>query len=126
LQVDIKNFFESIPIEKIVEVFKKLECTNEIAEMLTKICSVNNVLKEGLNTSPMLANLYFYDIDIKLENIASKFHCTYTRYADDMTFSSNGNIKETMLLEEIKEILSLESLELSDKKTFAFRASLFK
>jgi len=117
LQIDIKNFFESIPIEKIVEVFKKLECTNKISEILTKICSVNNVLKEGLNTSPMLANLYFYDIDIKLEKLASKFQCTYTRYADDMTFSSNKNIKETTLLDEIKNILYLESLELSDKKT---------
>lgn len=117
LQVDIKNFFESIPIEKIVKVFKKLECTDEVSTILTRACSVNNLLKEGLNTSPMLANLYFYDIDIKLENLATKFQCVYTRYADDITFSSNEELKDTALLSEIKNIISLEPLELNDKKT---------
>ena len=117
LQVDIKNFFESIPIEEIVKVFKKLECIDEVAEILTKACSVNNLLKEGLNTSPMLANLFFYDIDIKLESLAAKFHSVYTRYADDITFSSNEELRKTALLSEIKDIISLYSLELNDKKT---------
>ncbi len=117
LQVDIKNFFESIPIEKVIDVFKKIGCTDDVSILLTKICSVNDILKEGLSTSPMLANLYFYDIDITLNEIAEKHNCTYTRYADDMTFSSNQNIKETTLLSEITEVLNIQSLMLADEKT---------
>ena len=117
LQIDIKNFFESIPIQKIIDVFKKIGCTDEVAILLTKICSINGVLKEGLNTSPMLANLYFYDIDIQLHDIAQKHNCTYTRYADDMTFSSANNMRKTTLLEEITEILHTQSLTLADEKT---------
>jgi retron-type reverse transcriptase len=117
LQIDIKNFFESIPIQKIIEVFKKIGCTEEIAIFLTKICSVNGILKEGLNTSPMLANLYFYDIDIQLYDIAQRHNCTYTRYADDMTFSSNNNIREMTILKEVIETLHTQSLSLADEKT---------
>ncbi len=117
LQIDIKNFFESIPKRKIIEVFKKIGCADDVARLLTKICTVNNILKEGLNTSPLLANLYFYDIDIKLNTLACQFKCEYSRYADDMTFSSNKNIKKTNLLQNITTILSDESLELSNHKT---------
>ncbi len=117
LQIDIKNFFELIPIQKITDVFKKIGCNDEVSLLLTKICSINGVLKEGLNTSPMLANLYFYDIDILLNDLARQYNCIYTRYADDMTFSSNNDLRKTLLLEEVTKILNMQSLSLANEKT---------
>jgi len=84
---------------------------------MAKICSINDVLEEGLHPSPMLANLYFYEIDQKLFQLAKEYKCDYTRYADDMTFSSSKDLKDTNLLEEITSILANEQLCLSSKKT---------
>jgi hypothetical protein len=117
LQVDIKSFFESIPIDGVVEAFKKLGCCEDIADKMANLCTVNNVLKEGLNTSPMLANLYFYDLDKKLSQLSEDFGCNYSRYADDITFSFDGDIRSLGLLEAVTEILNKEGLFLSKRKT---------
>ena len=118
LQVDIKSFFKSIPTSSIVTVFEKLGFTSEMAKLMTQLCSINDAIEEGLNTSPMLANLYFYEIDKKLYTLAIKYKCEYTRYADDMTFSSNETVlKDTDLLEKIVEILNVENLLLTNEKT---------
>lgn len=117
LQVDIESFFKSIPIEHIIRVFKKMGCQEDIAIIMTKICSINDVLEEGLHTSPMLANLYFYEIDQRMFQLAQEYGCDYTRYADDMTFSSSEDLKDTNILDEITSILANEQLRLSDKKT---------
>lgn len=118
LQVDIKSFFKSIPMSGIVTVFEKLGFSQEVAKLMTKLCSINNLLEEGLNTSPMLANLYFYEIDKKLYSLATKYQCTYTRYADDMTFASSELVlKETDILKEIINILDTENLPLANEKT---------
>ncbi|MFY9141328.1 reverse transcriptase family protein [Sulfuricurvum sp.] len=117
LQVDIQSFFKTIPIDRIVGVFQKLGCTDDIAILMTKICSINDLIEEGLHTSPMLANLYFFEIDEKLLLLANKYGCDYTRYADDMTFSSDRDLKETDLLQKITEIIESEGLHLSSRKT---------
>ena len=65
----------------------------------------------------MLANLYFYETDIQLHDIAQKHNCIYTRYADDMTFSSTDNMRKINILEEVTEILHTQELILADKKT---------
>lgn len=118
LQVDIKSFFKSISIDKIEKVFLKLECNDDIAKIMSKLCTINGVLEEGLNTSPMLANLYFYELDKILFKLSKKYKCEYSRYADDITFSSDETIlKETDLLNDIGLILKSENLLLANNKT---------
>lgn len=120
LQVDIKSFFKSIPTNGIVKVFEKLGFTHQMAILMARLCSINDVIEEGLNTSPMLANLYFYEMDEKLYALAIKYQCAYTRYADDMTFSSNDVVmKETDLLKNIIEVLGAEGLFLNGKTRYS-------
>lgn len=115
LKVDVKNFFNSININMVEQIFVKLGCAQEGAKLFSKLCTYNNVLKEGLNTSPMLANLYCFELDHELEKIASTFNITVTRYSDDITFSSNINSFPT--IEEIEKVLLKYQLKLNHNKT---------
>lgn len=87
LNLDIKDFFESIKIEKIVDVFIELGCNETVASIFAKLCTLNGCLVQGANTSPILANLVCKDLDQELTAIALETNCSYSRYADDITFS---------------------------------------
>jgi RNA-directed DNA polymerase len=87
LNLDIKNFFESIKTEKVICVFESLGCNHEVASILAKLCTLNDCLVQGANTSPILANLVCIELDKELVEIGLKYECSYSRYADDITFS---------------------------------------
>src|SRR5690606_3022555 len=48
-------------------------------------------LPQGACTSPALSNLTARRLDARLQGIAAKLGWRYTRYADDLTFSANGD-----------------------------------
>ena len=112
---DIKTFFNSINITSVYNIFIKLGCTQETAELFSQLCTYNNELKEGLNTSPILANLYCYDLDQELIKLSENYGFTYTRYSDDITFSSDTNNFPDII--ELENILKKYSLELNSNKT---------
>ncbi|MCG3678926.1 reverse transcriptase family protein [Aliarcobacter butzleri] len=117
LQVDIKSFFSSISQDEVKRVFIKLGCNDYVAELFSILCTINNSLAEGLNTSPTIANIYFFELDEILNEISRRYSCTYTRYADDLTFSSNNYFDYTELLKEIEDALEKKNLTLNNKKT---------
>ena len=57
--------------------------------MLAQIACYNNSLPQGSPCSPAFSNLIGHILDIQLLRIAKEEGCTYTRYADDLTFSTN-------------------------------------
>lgn len=77
------------------------------------------VLAQGSPTSPVLANAVCDDMDIMLSGLASRFGLTYTRYADDITFSSNHNVyySGSEFRKELLRIVSLFGFEINKKKT---------
>lgn len=115
-QIDIESFFPSIHKSKIENVFEKLGCNHYIANLLAEICTIDDYLAEGLNTSPMLANIFFYSLDEKFLKLSNEYDCNYSRYADDMTFSSDRLFNTKELLEKIRGILNLEDLRIKDSK----------
>lgn len=116
LKVDIKNYFESITCEIIEEHLIKLKFTPEISSAIAKIGTYNNSLIQGFHTSPTIANIIFYDIDILLSKIDSEI--TYSRYSDDLYFSSD---KDFEIVDKIKNILSRFGFTLNRDKTIVMK-----
>jgi len=56
---------------------------------LISLCTYNGFAAQGFPTSPYLANIVIKGFDNKIAKLAVENNCNYTRYADDMTFSSN-------------------------------------
>lgn len=113
LSVDIKDFFESIKIDRVFDAFVYLGCQPNIATSLSRICTLNGILVQGLSTSPVLANIVCRKMDKDLLDISRRYNCKYTRYADDITFSGDDGIPSK---KEIEQILQKHSFSLSHKK----------
>lgn len=87
LNLDIKDFFDSISKEKVSLIFKELGCTEEIADIFASLCTLNAKLVQGASTSPILANLVCGALDREFAELGKQYECSYSRYADDITFS---------------------------------------
>ena len=118
-KIDIKNFFNSIDIDGVKKVFLKLGCTEASSEVFSKLCTYKGVLKEGYNTSPMLANLHCFELDNELIKLSDKYLLNYTRYSDDITFSSNTHNFPTV--DELKKIFNKYDFNLNKDKTLLLK-----
>lgn len=90
--VDISDFFPSINFGRVRGFFIKdkiFELDPRIATLIAQITCHDNSLPQGSPCSPVVSNLIGHLLDIRLVGIASNNKCTYTRYADDITFSTN-------------------------------------
>lgn len=90
--VDIKDFFPTLNFGRVYGFFIKdrnFELHPKIATILAQIACYQNQLPQGSPCSPVVSNLITHILDIKLNKLANDLHCTYTRYADDLTFSTN-------------------------------------
>jgi RNA-directed DNA polymerase len=85
--------------------------------ILSKICTCDGKLPQGGVTSPALSNIVCIRLDERLSRLSGMNNITYTRYADDMTFSSKfpGHLEKYRVL--IKEIIEDEGFALNEKKT---------
>lgn len=88
--VDLKDFFPSIHLGRIIGLFKHppFQCEPIVATTLAQICCFNRALPQGAPTSPILSNMICAKMDKQLSQLAGKCDCNYTRYADDFTFST--------------------------------------
>ncbi|MCP4438315.1 MAG: RNA-directed DNA polymerase [Aureispira sp.] len=118
LSIDLQHFFHTIPTERIYMLFRRtpFDFTKNMARCLSKLCTYQNRLPMGAPTSPVLSNWVCLALDHELQALADKNNLTYTRFADDMTFSSNRKIK-TKLINEIRNIVSDQKFQLNEHKT---------
>jgi RNA-directed DNA polymerase len=89
LNLDLEDFFPSITFFRVRGVFKKapFHLSHEVATVLAQLCTYQNALPQGAPTSPMVSNLVCRSLDRDLMALARRHRTTYTRYADDITFS---------------------------------------
>lgn len=116
LNVDVSDFFPSISAPLVAQVFQSLGYEGEVVRGLVKLTTLDNGLPQGAPTSPSLANAVFAPLDEQIVRICSGNGVKYTRYADDLTFSSQHRIPTTFI-DELRDILSSIGLALNDKKT---------
>ncbi|RZJ49651.1 MAG: RNA-directed DNA polymerase [Flavobacterium sp.] len=113
LSVDIKNYFESISKDRICKSLEKLGFKKHVAEWISNITTLNNHLPQGFATSPTLANIVTQELDNELSLLCGDL-ITYSRYADDLYFSTN---LDEISLAEITSIIENYGFNLNSKKT---------
>ncbi len=123
LSLDIKDFFPSITVTRIVGLFKKLGYSTKLAYMIGKLTTYKDLLPQGAPTSPMISNMIAYRMDKVLMKIAASFDLAYTRYADDLTFSGNRRSRRATdrFIKIVKEIVVQQGFEINERKTKVMR-----
>lgn len=116
LNVDIQQFFPSITQDQVEHIFGRLGYDPSVAKMLADLCCMDRRVPQGAPTSPALANLVLEDLDRDLGQLAERFACRYSRYADDLTFSSHARIDEA-LLAEVSVTVQKAGFQLKEAKT---------
>ncbi len=95
LNLDIENFFPSINFGRVRGYFiknKDFRLNSKVATVIAQIACHDNTLPQGSPCSPVISNLIGQVLDMRLVKLAKKHKCTYSRYADDLTFSTNQKI----------------------------------
>ncbi len=87
VNVDIVSYFESTQVKRIHKMFRRFGWGRGATRLLIRLCTHDGGLPQGAPTSPKLSNLVNYFLDERLTEIAESFDATYSRYADDITFS---------------------------------------
>lgn len=90
LNVDLKDFFPTINFGRVrgMLIAKPYSLRPAIATVIAQLCCLNNSLPQGAPTSPLLANMICARMDRELVKLAKKHGCRFTRYCDDLTFST--------------------------------------
>ena len=128
LNIDLLDFFHSIHFGRIRGVFRHqpFGFSAEVAAVLAQMCSHNGYLPPGAPTSPMMSNLICRGLDKDLLALARKNRCRYTRYADDITFSTRLEALPPTLLEPGADTPSLGHGLLEILAAHDFQANLKK
>ncbi len=93
INIDLENFFDTIHFGRIRGLFLKypFNLPEKIATILSQICCFNGKLPQGAPTSPIISNFICRKLDNDLLNFARKNSFIYSRYADDISFSTYRN-----------------------------------
>lgn len=115
LNIDLENFFDSINFGRVRGFFiknKNFELSPEVATTIAQIACYNNALPQGSPCSPVIANLITNTLDIHLNKMAKNYGCLYSRYADDITISTNKIFfsSEIVVIQDDKVVLGSELL----------------
>jgi retron-type reverse transcriptase len=113
--MDLKDFFSSIPINWVIQVFKDIGYTNDVAFCLASICCLEDALPQGAPTSPALSNIVASYMDKRLYKFCQEYGYKYTRYADDIAIS--GNYISPSFIETVNGIIEDCHFVVNKKKT---------
>ena len=117
LCMDIDDFFPSISYAKVYTVFRGIGYNAHVAHIFSGLCTCEGRLPQGGVTSPALSNIVCIRLDRRLSSFVGRRNITYTRYADDMTFSCKSPQILSSIMPTIQHILKDEGFKLNTKKT---------
>ena len=144
IRFDLRDFFGSVSAAQVRAVWYTLGYPEGVARALTVLCTHRTApmiverlredggiswmsakrlrsphLPQGAPTSPALANLCAFRLDLRLEGLAHVFGARYTRYADDLVFSGPESLRRQFRMLEIwvAQIAEAEGFSLNHEKT---------
>ncbi len=143
INLDLKDFFPSVSYRRVKGLFRSLGYSEAAATIFGLICTESDTqaveldgktyfvalsdrhLPQGAPSSPALTNLLCRRLDQRLFQMADYFGFTYTRYADDLTFSASeehlSHIRK--ILKQASRIVTHEGFTIHDQKTRVLRKS---
>lgn len=117
IKMDLKDFFPTISFSRVLGVFLDLGYAYAVALVLTRLCTYKRRLPQGAPTSPALANLVCRKLDQRLSGLATRMGYSYTRYADDMTFSTaTKEAHPDQIIHIVSKIIAEEGFSFSQEK----------
>ncbi|NTJ65886.1 hypothetical protein G6M50_16490 [Agrobacterium rhizogenes] len=131
LNLDLKDFFPSITENRVSGLLSALGIDARVSEILARICCNGSCLPQGAPSSPVISNMICFKLDKELQAIAKGARCIYTRYADDITFSSYqpltllfegavppaGSISPGLLSMQLREAFQNNGFTINGEKT---------
>ncbi len=136
ISLDLCTFFTSLTAGRVYGVFRAAGYPQPVAHLLTGLCTTRTPvhvlrgsdepsrqalreahLPQGAPTSPALANLCVLRLDRRLAGYARACGMTYTRYADDLTFSGPASIRPDRVIHAVTGFVEAEGLRLQVTKT---------
>lgn len=121
VNIDLKDFFHTINRAMVLRIFseKPFRWKGELADLAADLCTYQGRLPMGTPTSPTLSNFACRDLDHRLQKFATNMLWVYTRYADDMSFSSQQHIN-TEMLQSLKEIITEAGFLINHRKVVRY------
>jgi len=109
---DLSSFFDTVVPEMVLP-----KLADPLRMAVEQNCFVDGAARQGLPTSPMVSNIAASAMDWELENLLAKNGVAYTRYADDMTFSTNSEAMVETLLKTVPAIIAKHGFTVNEAKT---------
>lgn len=118
VNIDFDDFFHQISQQRIFKIFQStpFHFQKNTANLLAKLCTYKGRLPMGAPTSPALSNFACVLLDNELKQWADNHSITYTRFVDDLSFSSKQAITQQHLLEAMR-IVEKNRLKIKSSKT---------
>jgi len=142
INMDLENFFPTITFERIRGLFKYFGYSGYISSLFAMLCTycervpieikgetkyvktTDRILPQGSPASPMITNIICAKMDKRIEGLADSFNLTYTRYADDISFTYTGKedfLNISAFIGIINKIVKEEGFIINKKKTKILR-----
>ena len=112
---DLQNFYPSINSTMVYETLIELGETPYFASHISKLITWKNKVPQGAPTSTHISNLVFLKTDRRLIDYCESRDITYTRYIDDLTFSSPKNFQDD--ISNLLDIIKAGKFLISRRKT---------
>lgn len=131
LNLDLSEFFPSITVGRVIGLLRArpFQFSNEVASTIARLVCFDGALPQGAPTSPVISNMICRRMDKALCALSKREHATYSRYADDITFSTTKRNfspaiinpstegKDIVLGSELTEIIKNNYFQVNPKKT---------
>lgn len=117
LNIDLKDFFPSISACRVKSVFTSsyFNFSEQIATALTLLTTYEGKLPIGIPTSPIISNFVCFQLDADLKSFCETNGLRFTRYADDLTFSSDTLITNDIIF-DIINLIKKNGFKINEKK----------
>lgn len=130
--LDVDGFFPSVGFRRVEGIFRRLGVQAGAARMLAVVATepregdrsiVSRVLPQGAPSSPAITNVVCRKLDRRLSGLARSLGMSFTRYADDITFSGDEDVDAADVVHSVESIMRAEGFAVNGSKTLVMLES---